>query len=542
MAVYYWKGSTGGTASNYAWNVPQNWVKVVKPNPYSSFSYFVGATNSVPSGGDDVYIGGFITGPTCVSPLVYGGYSGSGNTGSWISNIGGTGPTTAQGQLNSLVVGWQTGATGKYPFTTIGGGKTIVWDMTGSNFSIGVVGTMTPGLTPDSLVGTYYDTLTVLAKNTYETSSSVGDTINSVDANPYTIKLNYALGSTAFSSNLFTNTVIKGARSLIGLPIQACGWEDGGSSSKSKMILSGYLNKVQDLSAPCQTYWMSGQTNFGSPMVYFQGCTFAEYQGNNHCTLVLDENSTAALISINSWFNYPSNVLGKYPYHYIKGEINASKALAVFGLTGGVTGAGKGTLSVNADWYSNIGWQYEGVWENSPLNNSTRQECGFIILSGDDWSGVTGNTRIGEILVRGGNPVDGDGGTPWNFASQSNKPILMVKRGTVIGSANMEYGEMFGHDAPNSPASVGQLVMSRDSTLWTNSMAWQFGVTAGATGATAIVGGIFGDTSTWIRMSDGVQLFNKNLARTFKNTTYSAVNFSSNDFTLEPDNIRREAL
>jgi hypothetical protein len=539
MAKYFWRGSTGGTASNYAWNVPQNWVKLVKPTP-TSVEYLIGATNGIPSSGDDAFIGGFITGPTCLSPLIYGGYSGAGNTGFWALNIGASGVTTSTGQLDSLVVGWETGATAKYPFTTIGGGKTIVWDMTGSNFSTGAIGTMTPGLTPDNLVGTYYDTLTVLAKKTYETSPSVGETISSLDANPYIIKLNYALGSSAFSSNLFTNIVTKGSRSLSGLLVEPCGWWDSGSSSKTKMILSGYLNKIQDLSAPCQTYWMSGQKNLGSPMIYFQGCTFAEYQGINNCNLVFDENSTAALISINSWFNYPRDIFGRYPYHFIKGEVNASKALAVFGLTGGITGAGKGTLTINADWSSNIGWQYEGAWENSPLNTSTRQDTGFVIIGGNDWSGLTGNTRVGEILIKGGYAVNGDGGTPWNWASQSNKPILLVKGGVAIGSINSEYGEIYGYDTPSSSISVGQLVMSRDSTLWTNSMGWQFGVTAGATGATAIVGGIFGDTTTWIRMSDGVQLFNKNLARTFKNTTYSAVNFSINDSNFEPENLRRE--
>ena len=535
MATYYWRGSTGGTASCYAWNVTGNWQVLSQPNPYSPTKYLVNAT-TVPSGGDDVYIGGFLTGGTALSPLLYGGYSGVGNTGSWISNIGATGVTTATGQLNSLTIGWQTGATAKYPFTHIGGGKNAVWDMTGSDFSTGVVGTQTPGLTPSLLTGTYYDTLTVLANNTYETSSTVPTT-------PVrTINLNYALGSSAFSSNLFKNVVVKGSRNLSSF-YQNDEWENGSASSNSKMVLSGFVNKIVNDARPSDSYWTAGNMDFGNPEIYFLGCTFSEYRGDAYTKMTLDGNSTAALIGIKSWYNYPSGRVPRFNRDItILGEVNASKALQAYGLTGGPTGAGSGTLTVQMDWLRGFDDEYWTDYEN--FNNPFQLENPSYINLGlsQRWDGFTGTAKIGEIYIEGGRGSINDN----NFlpVATSNRPTILVQGNVSVGKAYLSRSEMVAYAPDEGKVSFGILELD-DSVLFLSPNAdWTFGVTAGATGATAIVGGIFGSRyGSWINLGEGVPLFNRNVSRKFMNTTYTPGGiYSSSNPSLEPESLRREAL
>lgn len=545
MATYYWRGSTGGTASNYAWNVPENWVKLIQSTPTSPNRYFVGATNGIPSAGDDVYIGGFITGPTCVSPLIYGGYSGAGNTGSWISNIGGTGVTQSRGELNSLYIGWQTGATAKYPFSAIGGGKNIVWDMTGSNFSTGVVGTQTPGLTPDSLVGTYYDTLTVLANTTYETSSSnIESLINNFNPPTRTISLNYALGSTAFNRGLYTNTLYKGSRVLPGAYYQNNEWEGGVSSSTTKLILSGYVNRIIDQSRPSDRRWTSArQYDYGRPEIWFQGCTFTELQGNTYSKVNMDTKSTGAFINLKSWFNYPQ----WYVIHNIAGEMNASKAFSAFigsGVTGGITGAGSGTLVFNANWSSGLPSQWRSQWLNNWINSvpeEERYEHGGILNFGDYDAGATAPTKIGALEVYGSQET-------YNQSKEwSGKPFVTFANSTLIGKATLDYSSLGGTPRANQTLSFGYIDGKNDSSLnlyGGGGGSWVFGVTA-ASGTTAVVGGIYSSDGTLnIQLGSGIPLFNKSLVRTFKDTTYIGA-FGANtipaiDPIFEPDG--REAL
>lgn len=547
MASFYWKGSTGGTASNYAWNVPQNWAKIVKPNPYSSFSYFVGATNAVPSGGDDVYIGGFLTGPTAVSPLIYGGYSGSGSTGSWISNIGATGTTTAQGQLRSLTIAWQSGAEFKYPFTHIGGGKNIVWDMTGSDFSVGLVSARTPGLTPDSLPASYYDTLTVLADNTYEFSSPIVDPVARK-----TIKLNYALGSTAFVNSSQKGSVVKGSRYLPGSRPA----DSYKASSTSRMILSGFIQSIYDDSKPADQWWQVGGGDFGDPQVYFQGCTFAQYYGNTFATTVFDQNSTAAVINLKSWYNYPSRfVTGSRiggTRQWIIGEVSAGKAFAGLGMsvTGGITGAGNGTVTIDADWESRYVEISQGGVDT--LNSFNEKEWGGYVYIGDAYGdvgdGFTGTTKIGELNVIGGSRAPSADEDQFGFVTLSNKPTVGIAGNAAIGKTVLDHADIWPLEK-NAIAAFGQITIKNGSVMHLNvngaAPDWTFGVTAG-TGNNVLVGGILGEgyDPGIIKVTEGLQLFNKNLVRTYKNTTYASAQqspFSGDSELLSPDTIRRQA-
>ena len=548
MASFYWKGSTGGTASNYAWNVPQNWVKFVKPNPYSSFGYFVGATNAVPSGGDDVYIGGFLTGPTAVSPLIYGGYSGSGSTGSWISNIGATGTTTAQGQLRSLTIAWQSGAQFKYPFTHVGGGKNIVWDMTGSDFSVGLVSPQTPGLTPDSLPASYYDTLTVLADNTYEFSSPIVDPVARK-----TIKLNYALGSTAFVNSSQKGAVTIGSRSTSVGGSFASLVDSYKASSTSRMILSGFIQSIYDNSKPADQWWQVGGGDFGDPQVYFQGCTFAQYYGNTFATTVFDQNSTAAVINLKSWYNYPSRfVTGSRiggTRQYIIGEVSAGKAFAGLGMsvTGGITGAGNGTVTIDADWESRYVEISQGGVDT--LNSFNEKEWGGYVYIGDSYGyvgdGFTGTTRIGELNVIGGSRAPSADEDQFGFVTLSNKPTVGIAGNAAISKTVLDHADIWPADQ-NAIAAFGQMTLKNGSVMHLNANFgaapdWTFGVTAG-TGNNVLVGGILGEGAVAgiIKVTEGLQLFNKNLVRTYKDTTYaSAQQYNINDGTLATEAIRR---
>jgi hypothetical protein len=503
----------------------------------------IGATNAVPSGGDDVYIGGFLTGQTAVSPLVYGGYSGSGNTGAWITSLGGTGPTTAQGQLRSLTICWESGAQFKYPFTHVGGGKTMVWDMTGSDFSVGSVGPQTPGLTPDSLPTSYYDTLTVLADSTYEFSAPISDPIARK-----TIKLNYALGSTGFVNSTTKNTVVKGSRYLP----PAYRLDELRASSTSRMILSGFIQSIYDESKPADRWWQVGGGDFGDPQIYFQGCTFAQYYGNTFATTVFDQNSTAAVINLKSWYNYPSRFVtgsrANGTKQYIIGEVSAGKAFAGLGMsvTGGITGAGNGTVTIDADWESRyVEIPVGGV---DTLNSFNEKEWGGFVYIGDDYGfvteGFTGTTKIGELNVIGGSRAPSADEDEFGFVTLSNKPTVGIAGNAAIGKTVLDHADIWPQ-SKNAVAAFGQLTMKNGSVMHLNvngaAPDWTFGVTAG-TGNNVLVGGILGEGSGKagvIMVTEGLQLFNKNLVRTFKDTTYtsSAQQYTVNDIT--PESIRR---
>lgn len=99
MANFHWVGATGNSVSKYDWNQTSNWwVKETSPtgsyDPSYPASAFSRATR-LPIAGDMVYIG---TELHCLSPLLYGGYSGDAQThngGNW--GVGLTTGVTAGG-------------------------------------------------------------------------------------------------------------------------------------------------------------------------------------------------------------------------------------------------------------------------------------------------------------------------------------------------------------------------------------------------------------------------------------------------------------
>ena len=74
----YWIGATSDSLSKYDWNVASNWCKEIG----NGNTYLVPASNS-PQAGDTVYFGHRVH---ALSPCLFGGYSGSATSGSWLEN------------------------------------------------------------------------------------------------------------------------------------------------------------------------------------------------------------------------------------------------------------------------------------------------------------------------------------------------------------------------------------------------------------------------------------------------------------------------
>jgi hypothetical protein len=362
--------------------------------------------------------------------------------------------------------------------------------------------------------------------------------------------LNYALGSTGFVNSSQKGSVVKGSRYLP----PAYKLDLLRASSTSRMILSGFIQSIYDESKPADGWWQVGGGDFGDPQVYFQGCTFAQYYGNTYATTVFDQNSTAAVINLKSWYNYPTRFVtasrANGTRQYIIGEVSAGKAFAGLGMsvTGGITGAGNGTVTIDADWESRyVEVPLGGV---DTLNSFNENEWGGFVYIGDDYGfvgdGFTGTTKIGELNVIGGSRAPAASEDPYGFVSLSNKPTVGIAGNAAIGKTVLDHADIWS-SSKYAVAAFGQLTLKNGSVMHLNvngaAPDWTFGVTAG-TGNNVLVGGILGEgygNAGIIKVTEGLQLFNKNLVRTYKDTTYSsAQQFTDGALELIPDTIKRE--
>jgi len=140
---FYWVGgSTGSTsASRFDWNVASNW-RILKNSSQAASNKNLTTTTKYPMGGDIVSIGygwnsSGVTAPDLQikSPLLFGGFSGSGFTGCWVCD-GGTGAglsgasgTTFDTALYEFTVGQDYPA--KFNVAILGAGLTgtvSYWD------------------------------------------------------------------------------------------------------------------------------------------------------------------------------------------------------------------------------------------------------------------------------------------------------------------------------------------------------------------------------------------------------------------------------
>ena len=540
MAIFYWRGSTGGTASAYDYNNPKNWVELIKPTTNSS-TWFnrtatrcPGAAGGTHSGsGDWAAIG---LGATALSPLLYGGFSGSSVTGGYANGVGATfAAGNSGGNFLSFLEIYAiyspisvSDAQNFYPFTVLGGGKNAIYDLGGFG---GSGATDTPGLTLDAtLDDPRYDSLKIKAAmirdiTTADTQSGGAKTqklinlnlVKCVDTknNPFGV---YQKGRKYSTYGGGT------AGGMSGQFIEWAGFIPGNGmpTSKSSVILSGFLNEFQDVSRPSLEWIASGEKRYGSPSVTLLGCTLGSYNGTNLCPLEVGLNSTVGNIKMVTpyVYQYGLNTPSDYASLKIQGEVNAGKVFSALGypssLTGGVTGAGVGEVILEAVNQT-----------SSPLpSGSPTLVLGTNIID----SGVTAPAKIGKVQIFGG----------WNLPSMTQVTIDSVNIGEMITDRTRIVGSPLLQ--PTSQANFGILDLRNNSELWLNSNPafnnWSFGVTSGGTGATSTIGGIYGDDSSLIRLSSGVALFNTVLERVIPRYVPKTGRFSNIVATeITPDSL-----
>ena len=76
---YYWQGSTGSDISKYDWNYAPNWKVANWSKPYTQWP----ASATAPGPNDSAYVGEYFF--VARSPLLFGGYSGSVASGTWLN-------------------------------------------------------------------------------------------------------------------------------------------------------------------------------------------------------------------------------------------------------------------------------------------------------------------------------------------------------------------------------------------------------------------------------------------------------------------------
>lgn len=336
-----------------------------------------------------------------------------------------------------------------------------------------------------------------------------------------------------------------------GVPGPTGGLQLGGPTSKTKVTLSGFLNEFKDLSRPSDSWILSGNRRFGDPEVILKGCTLGYYSGTNLCPVTIDSKSTVGSIKLNglafyrdsSYFipwrasqghtetwdvTYPSVPGGMgwaggggpirpfelsnpstHPMLQLRGEVSSSKAVSSLGwsLTGGITGAGVGEVQV----LMNTAVQFANNGQQWPIGSPILQLGNSSLL--DD--GTTGACNVGRITTTS---------IPYFYVDRGvfDEPVRLNVN--LAGSLNVSECNVFNSYiqavvANNSTdkVSFGVLNLNDRSELALNALShfnnWAFGVTAGATGATSVVGGIYGDDTSIIRLSSDVNLFNQQVTR-----------------------------
>lgn len=541
MATFYWVGSTGKTASAYDYNHPENWrIKTIvgTTGDSTAFSYLTTATR-VPSAGDDVFIGSE-EGPTAVSPLLYGGFSGPHTNGGWANSVGATFAASTNNILNSFTVmaEWnpnKTGVQNKYPFSIVGGGKDSVWRFGGFG---GSGATQTPGLTGDDLSDRRYSMLNLKCalitdfttgdNTTGLTGSFISQRNNKSVSGARQIKLNLVkcLNSRGTPINIYSKGTKYSGWDDVGIdgnPGPSAQYQEflgdpnnGGSpTSKSEVILSGFLNEFQDNSRPSSSWIKSGNLGYGYPNVILQGCTLGSYVGSNLCPVFIDHRSTIGNVRMSVPFVYS---VGQHPLYItnsvnntnsltdtmlkLQGEQNAGKALSSLGysVTGGIgttSGVGPGEIFIKTT---------PEIRKNEvPLNWSTSlPSVSFIEIGVNQFeTGLTSFAKVGKLNIEGTWQYNsGYGANQLHLDNCQigeaivNNTIVRAKQNISSFSANIGFGilDMRQYSRLNLNA----------VTTFNN---WGFGVTA--SGGTAQVGGLLSDDLSTISTSSGVALFNR---------------------------------
>lgn len=540
---FWWVGglgtsvTSGSSKDSYDWNNPSNWKtwNALNGGEWVTSSRVPGAINGT---NDIVFVGGLSFGPTANAPLLYGGFSGSSTTGGYANSTGLTfdAGTTTNNTLLELNIKWEYGYEQKYPFNVVGGGLNSLYSM---------------GVTSSSITGA---------------SAAYGVTFGNYSTNPHyqSLKVKSRVfkeeSSRANNKTIFLNSVkaVDGLGNPVGLFIKGSSltgnsW-NGGSTTRSKIFLTGFLNEFINESKPSDSFVRNvvdaskirqdyNDTSlsyglYGYPEINLGwngvGCTVGSYLGNNLTNLVVDNNSTVGKININTVYVHKpttSNVgLENYPIS-ILGEVS-DKSLAALGysLTGGPTGAEYGKVTINT--LPQILSNALGVTSDS-LNVTIGN---FLNISGLTAFGYTGSSRISRLEIV--NQYPDATTTPTNILFMGSAVVADAK---VIKTKISAWKE-----AQISSIDIGTLRMNNNSELLLNEApninSWSFGLLPAIGATTQILGGIYGDDTSTIRMSEGVAMFNKNI-----NTAVSTENFivdtlnniisSSNKFATRPDDV-----
>lgn len=517
---YWWVGgsgvgiTTGSSKDSYDWNNKSNW-KVWNPTNGGSWDTSTKVPGSIDGSNDIVFIGGLSFGPTAYAPLLYGGFSGSSTTGGYANGVGltFTAGTTTNNCLLEMNIKWEYGYEQKYPFNIVGGGLNSLYAMgvtsgtiTGASSSYGV----TFG---NYSTDPHYQSLKVKSLRIKEESSR---------ANNKSIFLNSVkvVNSSGYPVGMFT----KGVYSATG----GNRW-NGGSTSRSKVHLTGMLNEFQDYSRPSalfvstkgdagqiqQDYGDLNRGLYGYPEVNLgwngTGLTLGSYGGHNLTTIVVDNNSTIGKMQIDTIYSYPQSTqnlgLETYPVTVL-GEIS-DKPLSAMGysLTGGFTGAQFGQLTINTSPKILVG-----------RGGATSSSVNIAIGNYLNWSGVTGVGYTGSARVTNLQIND-------QTSVSENYTNLMFMGSVSVADATLYKTKIKAwKEAQNSSIDIGILRMNNNCELLLNEApdinSWSFGLLPDPGATTQVLGGIYADDSCSIKTSLGIVLYNKNV-----NTAVSSANF-----------------
>jgi hypothetical protein len=543
---FWWVGnfgvSTGITANKNAhdWNERLNWVVWNETGQGSPFIPAPRVPGSLTASSDVVNIGAYTLGPTAYAPLLFGGFSGSSTTGHYSNGVGTTfdAGTTFNNLILSVNIKWEYGAEQKYPWTVVGGGIDVLR-------SLGVTAGSQTGCSaaPGVTFGEYYNNpryknVSLKVRETNEESSRV---------NNKNIYLNYVKS--------VVTEYVPSAEKEITQPVGSFykgqqytdpnnpsitrwgnSWNEG-SSSRSKIWLTGFIHEIVDNSRPSDDYFSyisrttpaqiktdygtTSQGLYGYPAIYIgfadKGCTVGSYKGYNLCPVSVNNNSTLGSIEQETLFSYVTssgtvNPLVGLPTYaaVVAGEVDGRKSFLALGYTAGqIAGQTSGFMVINTTPQiqylpSGFGGSPTGITNSGTVNIAVgNPQFGSPGATGLGW---TGTSRIINLIVDNSAYFTGDPTNLVLYGGMSAERIAVVN--TKVSAYPYVSASMFD---------IGSLEMFWYSELQLNSApninTWKFGVIppTGSTGA--VSGGIFGDETTIIKMSPTVSLYNKSLNR-----------------------------
>jgi len=498
MATYFWQGSTAQGIDRFNWNHSSNW----RVQSGSNLNLFPVALTA-PGAGDVVYVGQAAGGFTALSPILYGGFSGSVSGGNWTMGPTSTG-TTANSSLNSLTVNMgrvylpNTATTTKYPFPYFGGGITgeiydyctsvlglTDGDITGSNVSLAEAG----------LNLKVRFNFNIATTGRIDQNYELGGLDGFGYPNYSKVKINFVMSKDT-TNRCFTYSDFL--------------W---GRGSSSRFLEDGFGNIEINNGAFNSSSFIHGLGMTAGPTGGFTGAiqrplslkfnrSIVAYAQGNSCDFEIDKSCTFGTLSIfggpNPFYQEPRNYGYDGKGMLVAGRFNSNDALSELGFTSS-SGTTTGAFVSGIFLYD----QYTSL----PGNTNYDYEPTILIGSPDDgatFSAQSINTFT-EIAPYSSNTSNSK--RRWN---------IMIHGSSTITSMSLEGTDLFASSAMDNSkeVSISNLHLSEASVLNMkqnpNFDNWFFGSLTGSTSqATTVIGGInFGDDSCRILGSSSIKLYN----------------------------------